>query len=587
MIPKAHSRGHSFHGITQYLLNDTDHMQPDAERVAWTDTVNMLTDDIEKAAKVMAWTDTHSDHLKKEAGQSLAGKKQEAGNVYHFTIAWAQGDTPDKDHCTEEVAKIMEKLNLSEHEYYTVAHSDREHFHLHIVANMVHPTRGTVAEIGTDHRKLQRWASDYEREHGIHCQVREDNRGQGRKDREQKRDYATALERAFIASDNGQSFIAALEYEGLTLTQQKNNSKLYIVDEHGNIDAMTRNLKIEGKDKSGKIAPLARSAKSKAIADKLADIDLKSLPYNYDIAKQIKAEIANTREAQDGDQQAKMLDAAEAHAKKVAAVLNKLDAEEKAANKRVDAEFVPQLQKVEVRQLQEVKELETRLQANIIPQLQEVSSEADRMQAVVEGRGFKLALRRVWRGKKDRVLLDDIRSQKTEIGARILKAREDLKEIHLTEHRQLADLQFERKKAIKTKMDKARSKVKFERAGRGVSFKDLSPERQIETLKDIKKSNRGLASKDGARVSLDHARAERDKRLNRRIWDIKEAKKLRAKDAATQRKMIAQRPEAEARAAEIAAQSDSGDAKKSRIESRVDDIKKSEGRKDKGRDFTP
>jgi len=74
MIPKVAGRGHSFKGIAQYLLNNTAEMEPDdPSRVDWTQTVNLMTDDIEKAAKVMAWTDIHADDLKAVAGAHEAG----------------------------------------------------------------------------------------------------------------------------------------------------------------------------------------------------------------------------------------------------------------------------------------------------------------------------------------------------------------------------------------------------------------------------------------------------------------------------------------------------------------------------------
>lgn len=588
MIPKVQARGHSFKGIAQYLMNDTEEMTADAERVAWSATENLLTDDIETAAKVMAWTDQHSTDLKRTAGLSLAGRPQDAGNVYHFTLAWALGEQPDQDHMKEQVAATVEILGLSEHEHFMVAHSDREHMHVHVVANLVHPERGTVADLGLDRRKLQRWASDYEREHGIHCQVREDNRGRGVKNREQNRDYAPNLERAFTASDDGKSFVAALAYEGLSLATVKNNSKLYIVDEVGDVQALTRNLRVEGHDKDGKVIELTRRAKTAAIVDKLADLDRSQLPDANDLSKVRKAEVAAVRDSEEGEQQGKMLDAADDHGRKAGELLDKIDGQEKAALERIDSEFLPQHQDMELRQLDELKELETRLAKTLGQELKEVSAETSRMQGIVDGKGIGLTLRRVWRGKKDRAMLDDLKAQKSDIGAHIHQAREKMAEIHDQEKRDLANLHHERREALKTRMDQARKKLHFEKAGRGVKFSDMSAVRQVETLQKMKDSKRGLAKSEGARRSLDAAKADRNKRLDKRIWDIRRGEKQKAKDAATQREMIARRAEAEGRAQEIKSQGRAEDNEgRTRLQRQTDALRERLAQKSKDRGFEP
>ncbi len=95
MIPRAY-RGYSFKGVTAYLMHDK--AAKTCARVQWSETGNLYTNDIHKAAKVMAWTDMHADDLKREAGGSGAGRKATAGSVYHYSLSWATGETPDKPH---------------------------------------------------------------------------------------------------------------------------------------------------------------------------------------------------------------------------------------------------------------------------------------------------------------------------------------------------------------------------------------------------------------------------------------------------------------------------------------------------------
>ena len=58
-----------------------------SERVAWTETRNLHTDNIENASKVMAYTDMNAESLKRSFGGSSTGAKREAGAVYHFSLS--------------------------------------------------------------------------------------------------------------------------------------------------------------------------------------------------------------------------------------------------------------------------------------------------------------------------------------------------------------------------------------------------------------------------------------------------------------------------------------------------------------------
>ena len=63
MLPKLHSKGKSFKGAALYLLHDKDRAAT-SERVAWTETRNLLTDDPHRAWRVMAATAMKQDILK-------------------------------------------------------------------------------------------------------------------------------------------------------------------------------------------------------------------------------------------------------------------------------------------------------------------------------------------------------------------------------------------------------------------------------------------------------------------------------------------------------------------------------------------
>ena len=299
MIPKINARGHSFKGIMTYLIHDKDKAKT-SERVAWVKTGNMLTSDPMKAAKVMAWTDKNAGYLKLKSGVSNAGRPPEAGAALHYSLAWAIGENPSKDHQLEQVLATLKCQKLEGHEYVVVAHNDTTHVHVHVVVNLTCPETGKRNSMSFGKRALQKWALGYEREHGIHCHARVANAqkykttGKSTKYRDEKQYYSTKVTRAFELSDDGKSFVAALKLEGLHLAPGKHDKKFVIVGQKtGDVQALTRNL--HPVDKYGK--PITHRAKGKLIRERLKDVERSELPDADALSKQIREALQKAKEA--------------------------------------------------------------------------------------------------------------------------------------------------------------------------------------------------------------------------------------------------------------------------------------------------
>ena len=273
MVPRIAKRGYSFKGSGLYYLHDKEAMT--SERVAWTQTRNVLTDNPELALKVMAWTDINSDYLKERSGGSSAGAKQTKGNVYNTSLAWHPDEKPDKEAMIKAADEYIAHMSLSEHEAVIVAHNDTDHAHLHIILNLVHPETGKVKDPGLDQPRAQKWALEYERKTGkIYCPVREENaqrreQGEKIKHRAQKQGYSEAVTRAYRAADNGKAFARSLKEEGLTLCAARRGAGFVLVDKTGRIQKLAPQLDIDEKGKAKKTA---------AINKKLADLDRSALP---------------------------------------------------------------------------------------------------------------------------------------------------------------------------------------------------------------------------------------------------------------------------------------------------------------------
>src|SRR5688572_1427437 len=94
MVPREANRGSSFKSAGLYYLHDKK--ADTSERVAWTHTENIPTQDPEKALKWMAWTAMHAEELKQRSGEETKRGRKSEKPVYAFSLAWAPEETPER-----------------------------------------------------------------------------------------------------------------------------------------------------------------------------------------------------------------------------------------------------------------------------------------------------------------------------------------------------------------------------------------------------------------------------------------------------------------------------------------------------------
>ena len=171
MIPDIAKRGSSFKGALAYYLHDKrqegEQVRSTTERVAWTQTRNIGIDDPELAGRIMAATAMDSDRLKREAGVKRTGNKQ-AKPVYAFSLAWhpEEAGKIDKAEMLKAADEAIRALGAEDHQALIIAHTDRDHQHVHVVINGVSPIDGKMMSNSHDRDKLGAWALAYRVERG-------------------------------------------------------------------------------------------------------------------------------------------------------------------------------------------------------------------------------------------------------------------------------------------------------------------------------------------------------------------------------------------------------------------------------------
>ncbi len=168
MVPRIHKRGTSFKGACGYVLHDPGKELSD--RVAWVMTQHLHTEP-ETAWFEMFDTYRNRSALKANAGVDPRGRDNTAP-VLHYTLSWHANDNPDPEHMRAMALASLKALGLSEHEALIASHKDKEHHHVHVVANTVHPYSGKTAPLKFSKLEFSKWAEAYEKEHGIHCEER-------------------------------------------------------------------------------------------------------------------------------------------------------------------------------------------------------------------------------------------------------------------------------------------------------------------------------------------------------------------------------------------------------------------------------
>jgi hypothetical protein len=257
MVPREAGRGRSFKGAGLYYLHDRH--ASTSERVAFTHTENIPTNDPHKAVKWMAWTAMNAEELKRQSGSAMTGRSC-ARPVFSFSLAWHPEEEPKKWEMIGAGRRALIALGLQEHETVMVSHNDRSHPHLHLIVNVVHPETGKASRLSYSRLKLSQWAETYERERGkIYCDQRVENnarreQGEKVKYREPELDLKARITQLYRESDSGAAFQAALAEEGLTLAQAK---RIVLIDREGKIHSLYRQIEgVKAKDIKARLAGL-------------------------------------------------------------------------------------------------------------------------------------------------------------------------------------------------------------------------------------------------------------------------------------------------------------------------------------------
>lgn len=173
MVPKLHAKGRSFRGAAAYLLHDKGRAKS-AERVQWSETRNLATDDPHIAWRIMAATAMDRARLKAKAGVKNTGRKSDE-SVLHLTLSWHPDEKAglSRDEMVRAGLGALRALGAEDRQTLIVCHNDEPQPHLHLLINRVSAEDGRMLSSSKEKLALSRWAEAYEKERGqVLCEER-------------------------------------------------------------------------------------------------------------------------------------------------------------------------------------------------------------------------------------------------------------------------------------------------------------------------------------------------------------------------------------------------------------------------------
>ncbi len=152
MLAQLEKPTHDFQALATYLIHGDTHPTP-ANRVAWTISQNLPTDDPLLAAHYMTATAELSRRCKNAC--------------YHAMIAWHPDERPSLEVMQEIARRTLGLAELGEHQTLIMGHGDKAHPHLHMMINRVHPETGRAWSTSHDYRRFDRIMKQLSDEYGF------------------------------------------------------------------------------------------------------------------------------------------------------------------------------------------------------------------------------------------------------------------------------------------------------------------------------------------------------------------------------------------------------------------------------------
>lgn len=165
--PKGKSRGMG--QIAKYITG----LKAEGDPAGWPALADYITDARSDGARVeyVRLTNLDSDDLGPAVKEILVTQdlntRSKGDKNYHLVVAFPPGERPTREQLDDIEDELCAAIGLADHQRISAAHDDKDHFHIHIAINKVHPVTYRNIEPHYDKKALMRTCVELEKKHGL------------------------------------------------------------------------------------------------------------------------------------------------------------------------------------------------------------------------------------------------------------------------------------------------------------------------------------------------------------------------------------------------------------------------------------
>ena len=139
----------------------------------WPPLINYITDAVSDGARVdfVRVTNLPSDELRDAVLAMMITQdmntRSKSDKTYHMIFSFPHGEKPNREILNDIEDNLVASIGLKEHQRISAAHDDKEHYHVHVAINKVHPKTYRNVEPFYDKNALMRTCTELEKKHGL------------------------------------------------------------------------------------------------------------------------------------------------------------------------------------------------------------------------------------------------------------------------------------------------------------------------------------------------------------------------------------------------------------------------------------
>ncbi|MBN8646406.1 MAG: relaxase/mobilization nuclease domain-containing protein [Caulobacterales bacterium] len=155
--------------LTGYIAGLPETRQPQD----WPPLINYITDAVSDGARVdfVRVTNLPSEELRDAVLAMMITQdmntRSKTDKTYHMIFSFPHGEKPSRVILNDIEDNLVASIGLSEHQRISAAHDDKDHYHVHIAINKVHPKTYRNVEPFYDKNALMRTCVELEKKHGL------------------------------------------------------------------------------------------------------------------------------------------------------------------------------------------------------------------------------------------------------------------------------------------------------------------------------------------------------------------------------------------------------------------------------------